>query len=145
MSAHQILDIGRCSSLLMLHQINFFMFFLLYRAIIMSSLLHKVWRIRCVHLRHHFISSSTTTSCLTHFFIFHPVQKVRNYWKDGYALWGDCFIFVYSITDRASFQEATQFKRQVEAVRKSTSITCALVANKNDLLHDRQVHLNYSC
>nr|KAG5701143.1 hypothetical protein BaRGS_002619 [Batillaria attramentaria]KAG5702974.1 hypothetical protein BaRGS_014797 [Batillaria attramentaria] len=62
-----------------------------------------------------------------------------NYWKDGYALWADCFMFVYSITDRDSFQELVQLKRHVESVRKSTSITGILVANKNDLLHDRQV------
>ncbi|KAK7107181.1 hypothetical protein V1264_015141 [Littorina saxatilis] len=60
-------------------------------------------------------------------------------WKDGYALWADCFIFVYSITDRFSFHEVAQIKRQVENVRKSSSIIGLLVANKNDLLHDRQV------
>ncbi|KAK7489001.1 hypothetical protein BaRGS_00019805 [Batillaria attramentaria] len=75
-----------------------------------------------------------------------PLENLRcstatglNYWKDGYALWADCFMFVYSITDRDSFQELVQLKRHVESVRKSTSITGILVANKNDLLHDRQV------
>ena len=66
-------------------------------------------------------------------------------WKDGYALWADCFLFVYSITDRDSFQELSQLKRQVENVRKSASLTAMLVANKNDLLHDRQVCVRQLC
>ncbi|KAL8611460.1 hypothetical protein ACOMHN_014515 [Nucella lapillus] len=60
-------------------------------------------------------------------------------WKDGYAQWGDCFLFVYSITDRDSFQELVQLKRQVDNARTASSLIGILVANKNDLLHDRQV------
>ena len=60
-------------------------------------------------------------------------------WKDGYAMWADCFVFVYSITDRDSFQEISQLKRHVESVRKSSSITGILVGNKIDLVHERQV------
>ncbi|KAK3096573.1 hypothetical protein FSP39_001423 [Pinctada imbricata] len=63
-------------------------------------------------------------------------------WKDGYALWADCFIFVYSITDRYSFDEIINIKRQVEEVRRSTSVCGILVGNKSDLLHDRQVPAN---
>ncbi|XP_048766441.1 ras-related and estrogen-regulated growth inhibitor-like [Ostrea edulis] len=61
------------------------------------------------------------------------------YWKDGYALWADCFLFVYSITDRNSFEEIIKLKRQVENARRSTNISGILVGNKLDLLHDRQV------
>lgn len=60
-------------------------------------------------------------------------------WKDGYALWADCFLFVYSITDRNSFEEIINLKKQVENVRRSTNISGILVGNKLDLLHDRQV------
>ncbi|XP_076466217.1 ras-related and estrogen-regulated growth inhibitor-like [Babylonia areolata] len=62
-------------------------------------------------------------------------------WKDGYALWGDCFLFVYSITDRDSFQQLVRMKRHVERVRaaSTSNVIGILVANKNDLLHDRQV------
>lgn len=60
-------------------------------------------------------------------------------WKDGYALWADCFLFVYSITDRNSFEEIIKLKKQVENVRRSTNISGILVGNKLDLLHDRQV------
>ncbi|XP_076445869.1 ras-related and estrogen-regulated growth inhibitor-like [Babylonia areolata] len=60
-------------------------------------------------------------------------------WKDGYALWADCFILVYSLTDRHSFQELQHIRRQLENVRKSSAIIAVLAANKSDLLHDRQV------
>lgn len=63
----------------------------------------------------------------------------QEYWKDGYALWADCFVFVYSITDRNSFEEIIKLKRQVENIRRSTNISGILVGNKLDLLHDRQV------
>lgn len=54
-------------------------------------------------------------------------------------MWADCFLFVYSITDRNSFEEIINLKKQVENVRRSTNISGILVGNKLDLLHDRQV------
>lgn len=59
-------------------------------------------------------------------------------WKDYYAFWGDCFIYVYSINDRQSFDQIMNFRKQLESVRKHT-ICGLLVGNKSDLLHDRQV------
>lgn len=46
---------------------------------------------------------------------------------------------MYSITDRNSFEEIINLKKQVENVRRSTNISGILVGNKLDLLHDRQV------
>ena len=60
-------------------------------------------------------------------------------WKDSYALWADCFVFVYSITEYSSFEELSRLRRLVESSRHSTTLTCALVGNKNDLVYDRQV------
>ncbi|KAL8581739.1 hypothetical protein ACOMHN_043157 [Nucella lapillus] len=60
-------------------------------------------------------------------------------WKEGYALWADCFLLVYSLTDCYSFQQVQHIKRQLEIARKSSSLNLLLAANKNDLLHDRQV------
>lgn len=59
--------------------------------------------------------------------------------REGYAMWGDCFMFVYSITDRASFQELASLKKYVENAKKSTSIVGLVVANKADLLYSRTV------
>lgn len=51
-------------------------------------------------------------------------------------------MFVYSITDRQSFDEILRLKRHVEQVKNSTSVIGILVGNKCDLLHDRQVPEN---
>ncbi|XP_046582724.1 ras-related and estrogen-regulated growth inhibitor-like isoform X1 [Haliotis rubra] len=71
--------------------------------------------------------------------ILDTAGQIRAEWKDGYALWADSFIFVYSITDRNSFNEITRIKKSVENARKSSTLAGILVGNKNDLLHDRQV------
>ncbi|XP_060073064.1 ras-related and estrogen-regulated growth inhibitor-like [Ylistrum balloti] len=75
--------------------------------------------------------------------ILDTAGQMEEGWKDGYALWGDCFVFVYSITDKDSFDEIINIKRQVENVRHSTAISGILVGNKSDLLHDRQVPVNH--
>lgn len=59
-------------------------------------------------------------------------------WKDYYAVWGDCYIYVYSINDRSSFDQIINLKRQVDSIRRNT-VCGLLVGNKLDLLHDRQV------
>ena len=69
-----------------------------------------------------------------HFFLF----QLADTWKDYYAFWGDCYIFVYSITDRRGFDEIINLKRQVENLKHSP-VYGLLVGNKSDLLHDRQV------
>ena len=64
--------------------------------------------------------------------------QLADTWKDYYAFWGDCYIFVYSITDRRGFEEIINLKRQVENLKRSP-VYGLLVGNKSDLLHDRQV------
>ena len=59
-------------------------------------------------------------------------------WKDYYAYWGECFLFVYSINDKKSFEQIVNFKKQVENTRQRP-MCGLLVGNKSDLLHDRQV------
>lgn len=59
-------------------------------------------------------------------------------WNDYYAFWGDCYIYVYSINDRQSFEQIINFKRHVESIRRN-NVCGLLVGNKADLLHDRQV------
>ncbi|XP_005096634.1 ras-related and estrogen-regulated growth inhibitor [Aplysia californica] len=71
--------------------------------------------------------------------ILDTAGQVCTEWKESYALWADCFMFVYSITDYASYEEAQRLRRLVEATRRSTSLCCVVVGNKNDLVYDRQV------
>ncbi|XP_071792009.1 ras-related and estrogen-regulated growth inhibitor-like [Asterias amurensis] len=54
--------------------------------------------------------------------------------RNAYALWGDAFLFVYSVSDRRSFDEISNIKRDVEnALKITSSLPVILVANKNDL------------
>ena len=52
---------------------------------------------------------------------------------------GEGFIIMYSITDRQSFREASQAKKQIERVRRCDDIPMVLVANKIDLESKREV------
>ncbi|XP_070541721.1 GTP-binding protein Rit1-like [Ptychodera flava] len=59
--------------------------------------------------------------------------------RDQYMREGEGFIICYSITDRRSFQEAAEFKKLIERVRKTDDIPVVLVGNKYDLEHLRKV------
>uniref|UniRef100_A0A8D2Q242 small monomeric GTPase n=1 Tax=Varanus komodoensis TaxID=61221 RepID=A0A8D2Q242_VARKO len=73
--------------------------------------------------------------------------------RDQYMRGGEGFIICYSITDRQSFQEASEFKELIYRVRHTYNIPLVLVGNKIDLQEFRQVsrdegmHLaqEYSC
>lgn len=52
---------------------------------------------------------------------------------------GEGFVLVYSITDRNSFLAASQYKTQIERVRRADDIPLILVGNKFDLENKRQV------
>ncbi|KAK6986344.1 ras-related and estrogen-regulated growth inhibitor-like isoform X1 [Biomphalaria glabrata] len=60
-------------------------------------------------------------------------------WNEGYALWGDCFVLVYSITEEISFKEVQNLRHLLEAAKRQNAYFCVLVGNKNDLVYDRQV------
>ncbi|XP_071482587.1 ras-related and estrogen-regulated growth inhibitor-like [Diadema antillarum] len=53
--------------------------------------------------------------------------------RSRYAIWGDAFLFVYSITDRSSFEHIVDYKRCIENVLHTSQISGVLVGNKNDL------------
>ena len=58
----------------------------------------------------------------------------------AYSLWGNCFIYVYSITDYTSFQELPRIKQEVDKLRcGNTSCVTLLVGNQSDLYQNRQV------
>ncbi len=52
---------------------------------------------------------------------------------------GDAFLLVYSVTDRASFMNITQFHTLILRVKDKDTYPMILVANKVDLVHLRQV------
>jgi GTPase SAR1 family protein len=56
-----------------------------------------------------------------------------------YSRSGDCFLVVYSITSRTSFEEAAHFQAFLQRIKDSDSVPMLLVGNKCDLHAERQV------
>ena len=61
--------------------------------------------------------------------------------REGGVRWADGYVLVYAINDRASFQSLLTIKHYLDDVKK-TNVQCVLVANKNDLLHERRVEVS---
>lgn len=59
--------------------------------------------------------------------------------REQYMRCGEGFIICYSVTDRHSFQEASEYRRLVARVRLSEDVPMVLVANKVDLEAQRRV------
>ncbi|XP_019406077.1 PREDICTED: GTP-binding protein GEM [Crocodylus porosus] len=52
---------------------------------------------------------------------------------------GDAYLIVYSITDRASFEKASELRIQLRTARQTEDIPIILVGNKSDLVRCREV------
>lgn len=59
--------------------------------------------------------------------------------RDQYMRAGEGFIICYSICDRRSFQEVTEYRKLITRVRLTEDIPLVLVANKLDLQSQRKV------
>lgn len=59
--------------------------------------------------------------------------------RDQYMRCGEGFIICYSVTDRHSFQEASEYRKLIARVRLSEDIPLVLIANKMDLHNQRKV------
>lgn len=59
--------------------------------------------------------------------------------REQYMRSGEGFLLVYSVTDRASFNEAYKFHKQILRVKDREEFPMILVANKADLEHSRMV------
>lgn len=70
--------------------------------------------------------------------------------RDQYMRCGEGFIICYSVTDRHSFQEASEYRKLITRVRFTEDIPLVLIANKLDLQSQRKVrsplldHFQYS-
>lgn len=58
---------------------------------------------------------------------------------DSCFLGGDIFLVLYSITDRASFEEAKRIGRQIRERRRTNVHSLTLIGTKRDLGHLREV------
>lgn len=52
---------------------------------------------------------------------------------------GDAYIIVYSVTDKLSFEKASELRIQLRRARQSENIPIILVGNKSDLVRSREV------
>lgn len=59
--------------------------------------------------------------------------------RDQYMRCGEGFIICYSVTDRRSFQEASEYRKLIGRVRLTQDIPLVLIANKLDLQNQRTV------
>uniref|UniRef100_A0A0K8RUE5 GTP-binding protein n=1 Tax=Crotalus horridus TaxID=35024 RepID=A0A0K8RUE5_CROHD len=61
-------------------------------------------------------------------------------WLHNYCmLVGNAYVLVYSITDRASFESASELRIQLRRTRQAENIPIILVGNKTDLVRSREV------
>lgn len=59
--------------------------------------------------------------------------------RDQYMRCGEGFIICYSVTDRHSFQEASEYRKLIARVRLTDDVPLVLIANKLDLQSQRKV------
>ncbi|EFA80461.1 type A von Willebrand factor domain-containing protein [Heterostelium album PN500] len=66
-------------------------------------------------------------------------QEEYSVMRDQYVRTGDCYVIVYDVTNRNSFEEVEPLRRHLERVKDSDSIPVIVVGNKIDLDSHRQV------
>ncbi|MBN3279674.1 GEM protein, partial [Polyodon spathula] len=67
-------------------------------------------------------------------------QEQAENWVQDYCMQvGNAYVIVYSITDRASFESASELRIQLRRARQAENIPIILVGNKSDLVRCREV------
>ncbi|KAL6461405.1 hypothetical protein AOLI_G00283920 [Acnodon oligacanthus] len=66
-------------------------------------------------------------------------QDNSQWLKDQCMRMGDAYIIVYSVTDKSSFEKASELRIQLRRARQSENIPIILVGNKSDLVRSREV------
>ncbi|MBZ3891010.1 GTP-binding protein RAD [Sciurus carolinensis] len=64
-------------------------------------------------------------------------------WLPGHCMaMGDAYVIVYSITDKGSFEKASELRVQLRRARQSDDVPIILVGNKSDLVRSREVSVD---
>ncbi len=75
--------------------------------------------------------------------LFSFFLKDNSQWlKDQCMRMGDAYIIVYSVTDKSSFEKASELRIQLRRARQSENIPIILVGNKSDLVRSREVSID---
>lgn len=74
---------------------------------------------------------------------FFSFYQGENEWLQDHCMQvGDAYLIVYSITDRASFEKASELRIQLRRARQTEDIPIILVGNKSDLVRCREVSVS---
>ncbi|NXX73527.1 REM1 protein, partial [Urocolius indicus] len=69
-----------------------------------------------------------------------PEQRGEQSWHRGHCLQvGSAYVIVYSVTDRGSFESASELRIQLRRARQPEDVPVILVGNKTDLVRCREV------
>lgn len=71
--------------------------------------------------------------------LFCLVKDNSQWLKEQCMRMGDAYIIVYSVTDKSSFEKASELRIQLRRARQSENIPIILVGNKSDLVRSREV------
>ncbi|KAL7978862.1 hypothetical protein Chor_013351 [Crotalus horridus] len=68
---------------------------------------------------------------------------VFDIWEQNHCMkMGDAYIIVYSVTDKVSFEKASELRIQLRRARQTEDIPIILVGNKSDLVRSREVSVD---
>ncbi|XP_006004098.1 GTP-binding protein RAD [Latimeria chalumnae] len=74
--------------------------------------------------------------------VFDSWEQDDNHWLQNYCMkMGDAYIIVYSVTNKASFEKASELRIQLRRARQTEDIPIILVGNKSDLVRSREVSI----
>ena len=75
-------------------------------------------------------------------FCFLLLKDNSQWLKEQCMRMGDAYIIVYSVTDKSSFEKASELRIQLRRARQSENIPIILVGNKSDLVRSREVSVD---
>uniref|UniRef100_U3IZ06 GTP-binding protein n=1 Tax=Anas platyrhynchos platyrhynchos TaxID=8840 RepID=U3IZ06_ANAPP len=71
------------------------------------------------------------------------VFDIWDQWLQNHCMkMGDAYIIVYSVTDKVSFEKASELRIQLRRARQTEDIPIILVGNKSDLVRSREVSVD---
>lgn len=86
--------------------------------------------------------SSSSQVSVSNFWSLFGLQDNSQWLKDQCMRMGDAYIIVYSVTDKLSFEKASELRIQLRRARQSENIPIILVGNKSDLVRSREVSVD---
>nr|XP_009673035.1 PREDICTED: GTP-binding protein RAD [Struthio camelus australis] len=75
--------------------------------------------------------------------VFDIWEQDDSQWLQNHCMkMGDAYIIVYSVTDKVSFEKASELRIQLRRARQTEDIPIILVGNKSDLVRSREVSVD---